>query len=69
MQLEAAGAQDGAQNGVDAHQPPAGGKLLIDHRIEFALALHHAVEHAREMLWVAARDRTVFGVGAQPSAS
>ena len=43
-ELEHAGAQDGAQDGVDANEAPAVGELLIDERIDVALAAHDAAE-------------------------
>ena len=56
-QLEHAGAQDRAQDGVDAHQPPARRQLLIDERIDVALAAHDAAQELGEERRIGAGER------------
>ena len=46
--LIGAGAQDGAQNGIDAGQPPAFGQLRVDHRVDRQLLAHHALDQVAE---------------------
>ena len=46
--LEDTAAQDGAQNGINAHEAPAGSKLLVDEWIDIALAAHHALQDVGE---------------------
>ena len=59
-QLEGGRAQDGAHDGIDARQAPALGQLPVDHRIDLALAPHHALEQAGKMLRVGLRRRIVL---------
>ncbi len=42
------GAEDGAQDGIDAGEPPALGKLLVDQRIDLELLAHHALDEVAE---------------------
>src|SRR4029079_3048423 len=46
--LIGAGAKNGAQDGIDAGQPPALGKLLVDQRIDLELLAHHAIDEVAE---------------------
>ena len=49
IELVGAGAQDRAQHGLDPHQRPAFGQHRVDHRIEPALLLDHALHDVAEM--------------------
>src|SRR6478672_6163236 len=42
--LISAGAQDGAEDRIDAREPPPCGELLIDQRIDLELLAHHALD-------------------------
>ena len=46
--LVGAGAQDGAQDRIDAVEPPAFGELLVDQRVDTALLAHHALDEVAE---------------------
>ena len=46
--LIGSGAKDGAQDGIDAGQPPALGKLLVDQRIDLELLAYHAIDEVAE---------------------
>ena len=43
-----AGAENGAQDGIDAGEPPALGELLVDQRIDLELLAHHAIDEVAE---------------------
>src|SRR4030042_3928837 len=42
--LIGAGAENGAQDGIDAGQPPACGELVVDQRVDTELLAHHAFD-------------------------
>src|SRR5512145_2725313 len=42
--LVSAGAKDGAQDRIDAVEPPAFGEMAVDKRIDAALLAHHALD-------------------------
>jgi hypothetical protein len=37
-----------AENGIDAHEPPAFGELLVDQRIDLELLAHDALDQIAE---------------------
>src|ERR1700752_7859 len=47
-ELVGAGAEDGAQDGIDAREPPALGELLVDQRVDAKLLAHHALDYGAE---------------------
>src|SRR5436309_4146994 len=46
--LIGAGAENGAENRIDAGEPPALGKLLVDQGIDLELLAHHALDQIAE---------------------
>src|SRR3989337_1266757 len=46
--LIGAGAENGAQDGIDAGQPPARGELVVDQRVDTELLAHHAFDEVAE---------------------
>src|SRR5262245_21177172 len=49
-ELEGSRAENGAQDGIDAGQPPALGELPVDQRIDFKLLAHDALDQIAEEL-------------------
>src|SRR3972149_2901532 len=46
--LIGAGAENGAQDGIDAGQPPACGELVVDQRGDTELLAHHAFDEGAD---------------------
>src|SRR5262249_49032196 len=57
-QFQSGRAQDGAHDGIDTRQPPAGRQLLIDHRVDLALPFDHAAQDLGKVLLIGI-DHTV----------
>ena len=64
--LVGAGAQDGAQDRIDAVEPPAFGEVTIDERIDAALLAHHAFDDVAEELRLGVAILAAFDLLPEP---
>src|SRR5512144_1725154 len=64
--LVGAGAQDGAQDRIDAVEPPAFSEVTIDQGIDAALLAHHALDDVAEELRLGVRILAAFDFLPEP---